>query len=160
MNLTFSIEKFPPDRLMAMATNAYENQNEAMLDWVDSAVHEYFVISMLERRFDLIPDYAEAIRDFCDGVHGLAQRIIESGKFADRPKCDVCNNDLYWDSDKWHCFECDSDPGAHKTEVMMGKDTITNWCEIWYICSLIRENTSVDKVISFAKANPLNNQKN
>ena len=113
MSLVFSIEEWTPNKLMAKAVEAYENQNEAMLDWVDAAVHEYFVICMLDRRFDLIPDFAKALLEFCKGVHGLFQRIVETS--GEAPECYICERDMCWAYDEWHCFECDGDDyDAHK----------------------------------------------
>ncbi len=64
MSLIFSIEQWTPNKLMAKAREAYMNQNDALLDWVDSAVEEYFVISILDQRFDLLPDYSQEIVNF------------------------------------------------------------------------------------------------
>ena len=64
MSLIFSIEQWTPKKLMAKAREAYINQNDALLDWVNSAVEEYFVISILDQRFDLLPDYSQEIINF------------------------------------------------------------------------------------------------
>jgi len=64
MSLIFSIEQWTPNKLMEKAREAYMNQNDALLDWVDSAVEEYFVISIIDQRFDLLPDYSQEIVNF------------------------------------------------------------------------------------------------
>ena len=66
MSLIFSIEQWPPEKLMTKAREAYVNQNDAFLDWVNSAVEEYFVISILDQRFDLLPDYSQEIVNFLE----------------------------------------------------------------------------------------------
>jgi len=64
MSLIFSIEQWTPDKLMEKAKEAYINQNDALFDWVNSAVEEYFVVSILDQRFDLLPDYSQEIVNF------------------------------------------------------------------------------------------------
>ena len=64
MSLIFSIEQWTPNKLMEKAKEAYINQNDALLDWVNSAVEEYFVISILDQQFDLLADYSQEIVNF------------------------------------------------------------------------------------------------